>query len=307
MSTPVLRIRQRGQGRSGRPRPAVAVGSVSRASQWVARMLSVILLALLALASAAGLFIADLYRDPEPVVAMFRGYDLSALLVLVPLLAVTLLPALRASTRAQLVWLGGLAYAVYHSAIYVFGSEFNDLFLIHVALFSLSVYALGFALASLDVSRVAHRFAASTPTRLVSGILLVLGVTLALFWATPSIRFALTGDLPKEGSKLIVPIGITHLGWVLDLSLLVPAYILAGVLLRRRKPWGYVLAAIVLVAGVLQQVDYMTALAFQANAAIPGATAFDLFEPVITALYLIGAAVLLMGIQRVDETASVRA
>ena len=38
----------------------------------------------------------------------------------------------------------------------------------------------------------------------------------------------------------------------------------------------------------------MTALVFQANAHIPGATGFDPVEPFITAIYLIGAVVMLI-------------
>jgi hypothetical protein len=252
---------------------------------------------LLAAGSAAGLFVDDLYRDPAAVAAMFRAYDLTALMIIAPLLAVTLLPALRRSARAQLLWAGGLAYSVYHSAFYVFGTEFNDIFLIHVAVFSLSVFALGLALANLNVSGIARRFAERTPARLVGGILLFLAGTLAVFWAVPSIRFAFTDELPQEGSKLIVPIAITHLGWVLDLSLLVPGYVLAGVLLWRQAAWGYVLATIVLVGGLVQQVEYMTALVFQANAEIPGASGFDPIEPVITTLYLVGAVALLARIR----------
>lgn len=262
-----------------------------------ARILSGALATFLAIGSAVGLFIPDLYRDPAPVAAMFRGYDLIALALIAPMLAVTLLAALRRSARAQLLWMASLAYSVYHSAIFVFGARFNALFLVHVAVFSLAVFALGLALANLDAAAIARRFAERTPARLVGGILLFLAAVLAAFWAAPSIRFAFTGELPREGSKLIVPIAITHLGWVLDLSLLVPAYVLAGVLLWRRAAWGYVLATIVLVAGFVQQVGYMAALVFQANADIPEATAFDPFEPVIATLYLIGAAALLTRIR----------
>jgi hypothetical protein len=224
---------------------------------------------------------------------MFRGYDLIALMMFAPLLAVTLLPALRRSVRAQLLWTGGLAYAVYHSALYVFGTKFNDIFLVHVAVFSLSVFAFGLAIANLDVPGIARRFSDRTPARSIAAILLLLAATLAAFWVAPSIRFAITGEIPVESSELIVPTATTHLGWVLDLSLLVPAYTLAGILLWRRAPWGYVLATVVLIGGLVQQVDYMAALAFQANANIPGASGFDPFEPVIASLYLTGAGVLL--------------
>jgi hypothetical protein len=262
-----------------------------------ARVLSAILVGLLATASGAGLLVDYLYQDPVPVAAMFRGYDLIALIIIAPLLAVTLLPALRRSVRAQLLWTGGLAYAVYHSAMYVFGAKFNDIFLVHVAVFSLSVFAFGLAIANLDVPGIARRFSDRTPARSIAAILLLLSATLALFWMVPSIRFAITGEIPMESSELIVPTATTHLGWVLDLSLLVPAYALAGILLWRRAPWGYVLATVVLIGGLVQQVDYMTALGFQANANISGASGFDPFEPVIASLYLFGAVVLLASVR----------
>jgi hypothetical protein len=265
----------------------------SRRGLRVAQLLSAIDAILLAAGAAAGIFVRDLYRDPEPVAEMFRGYDLVALTIIAPCMTVMLLPRFRHSARGRLFWTGLLAYSVYHSAMFVFGTTFNRIFLVNVAVFSLSVFALSLALANLDVTAIARRFSDRTPVRLVGGILLFLAAVLAAFWSAPSLRFAFTGALPEEGSKLIVPITITHLGWVLDLAVLVPAYAAAGVLLRRRAPWGYVLSATVLIAGVLQQIEYMAALVFQANAGIPGASWFDPMEPFIIAIYLAGAALLL--------------
>ena len=55
-------------------------------------------------------------------------------------------------------------------------------------------------------------------------------------WVYHSVRFAVTGDLPA-GSFLVEPDTVVHLGFVLDLALLVPAYALAAVLLWRRSGW----------------------------------------------------------------------
>jgi len=53
-----------------------------------------------------------------------------------------------------------------------------------------------------------------------------------------------------------------------------------------------------LVAGTVHQLSYMVALVFQANAEVPGATAFDPQEPFITAAFLIAAAFLLANVRR---------
>jgi hypothetical protein len=177
----------------------------------------------LAAAAAAGLWIHDLYQDPGPVAAMFRGYDLVTLVVVAPLLAVTLLPRWRRSPRARLLWLSMLAFSVCNDALYVFGSGFNDVFLIHVAVFSLSIAALLLAAANLDVAGIGRHWPARTPVRWISVLLGFLAVGLGGMWIALSLRFAVTGEVPTEPSKLVLPPASTHLGWVLDLSLLVPS------------------------------------------------------------------------------------
>jgi hypothetical protein len=258
--------------------------------------MSVMILLLMAVASAGGLLIGGLYQDPASVGAMLRAYDLVTLVVVVPALAVVLLPSLRGSPGAQLVWLSALAYAVYDYATYVFGSAFNDLFLVHVALFSLSVFALALALANLDVASIAAGFRARTPARSVSVLLALPAIGLAAMWSFYALRFAFTGAAPGE-SLLVLPSASVHLGYVLDLALLVPGYALAAALLWRRAAWGYVLASVMAVFGTVYQLSYMTALVFQANAKVPGATSFDPAEPFIAGVFAV-AAVLLLGGRR---------
>ena len=66
------------------------------------------------------------------------------------------------------------------------------------------------------------------------------------------------------------------------------------------------LGAVLLVASAVIQVNYVLALAFQAAARIPGATAFDPQEPYIAAVITGGAAVLLAGVTRRPAAAAVR-
>jgi hypothetical protein len=77
-------------------------------------------------------------------------------------------------------------------------------------------------------------------------------------WMFHSLRFALTGEMPKE-SLLVLPPQAVQLGYTLDLVLLVLTKILAAVLFWRRASWGYVLATVTLLFGSVYQLNYMTA------------------------------------------------
>jgi hypothetical protein len=207
--TSALSAQARSLDRNHEPQDATSVEHAFRGHRAAGWIFSAVLVGLLAVGSAAGVFVDGLYRDPASVAAMFRGYDLVALTIIAPSLAVRLLPALRRSAGAQLVRTGALAYSVYHSAVYVFGTEFNDIFLIHVAMFSLSVIALTLTLGRMDIPGIARRFAHRTPVRSISVVLLLLAGTLAVFWSAPSLTYTFTGALPEEGSRLAVPIEIT--------------------------------------------------------------------------------------------------
>jgi hypothetical protein len=270
-----------------------AVGRARRA----ALLLSDLVVALMLVASLAGLMVPGLYRDPESLSAMYRGYDLVTLVLVVPLLTGVLVGVRRGSVLAELLWVGLLATPVYTYAFYVFGSTFNDLLLVHVAVFACAGIALVLALASLDVRAIAARFGPRTPVRTVGGFLAVLALGLGGMWTGGFVRFVLTGEVPP-GSALVETDAIVHLSIVLDLSLLVPMYIAGCVLVWRRAPWDYVLAAVALMSGIVQQISYLVALPFQTSAGVPGAVAFDLYEPIIAVPYVVGALLLLGSLTR---------
>jgi hypothetical protein len=108
-------------------------------------------------------------------------------------------------------------------------------------------------------------------------------------------------------TALVETDAIVHLGMALDLSLLVPLYAAAAVLLWRRAAWGCLLAPVALIAGLLHQVSYIVAMPFQVAAGVPGAGSYDPGEPVIVLLYLVATALLLHGARRTSTAESERA
>jgi hypothetical protein len=189
-----------------------------------------------------------------------------------------------------------LAYCVYNYAYYLFGAQINAGLLAHIAVFTGSLYALMLSLVALDVDRLAARFRPGTPVRAVAMIIGLLAVSLAAIQVSGLGGFALSGTVPQEPSQLVVPLEFTRLGAVLDLSLLVPAYLLAAIWLWRRRAWGYLLASTLLLAGGLHQISYMTAMLFQLAADVPGA-AFDTIEPIIVALFAVASGLLLVNLR----------
>jgi hypothetical protein len=226
---------------------------MTSATRRTAYRLSALVAVLMAVTAGLGLFSHDVYRDNALVAAGWYGNDLVTLLVATPLLMVALAGAWRGSKRATLVWLGLLAYVVYNYAFYLFGAAFNSLFLLYVALFTLSGAALIFGLAALDARSFYAQVSDALPTGRITAFLAGVGGSLGGFYVLQSLRYLETGEVPA----LVAATGLhTHLIAALDLSMVVPVALLGAVWLWRGEPWGYVLAVIWSVKGTV----YMMAL-----------------------------------------------
>ncbi|MCD2137496.1 hypothetical protein [Salinicoccus halitifaciens] len=141
------------------------IGGMEGKRKNAAFILSVIIVVLMVLGSAAGLFIDDLYQDNHLVTSGWYGNDLVTLLIAVPVLITSMIFLKRGSLRARLVWLGMLFYALYNYAFYLFGAAFNSLFLIYVALFTFLIFALILSISSLDLKVVKEQFHRRTPVK----------------------------------------------------------------------------------------------------------------------------------------------
>ena len=278
------------------PAPAhrsVGIARVAALLTWVA--------AALALAAAlAGLLIDGIYTGDAATAEMFRAYDLVTAVIVVPLLAITSRVARPGSVMAKLVTTSIVAYLVYTYAFYLFGAGFNDLFLVHVAIFATGLGALILTVATLDVAAVSDRLDARARLRPVAAVLAALAFGLGALWVYSAVDNLVTGDVPV-GSALVETDTIVHVGMALDLTLLVPLYTAAAVLHWRRAPWGLVLAAIALFAGILHQISYIVAMPFQVAADVTGAVSYDPAEPIIVLLYVVAAALLVRGMSRGSE------
>ncbi len=250
-------------------------------------------------ASVAGLTIKDLYQDGSSwATAALRGGDLVTLAVAVPILIVAMVLANRGSARARLVWIGALAYTVYNFAFYVFGAAFNDMFLVHVVAFSSSIFALIIAMTDLDASAIADRYRAAAPTRAVAGLLVLVGVVFAVLWSAFSISYAVSGHISLGAA----PLDGMHTVFAIDLSLMVPAMALAGVLLWKRTPWGFVMGAAMSIFGAVYQLNLAAAGWFQADAGVENVRRIDPVGAVFIVLFLLAAAVMIRELRPAEKS-----
>jgi hypothetical protein len=202
-------------------------------------ILSLFVTLLTACASAGGLFIEGLYRDSEFYRTAWLGNDMVTLTLVVPLSLITLGYVRRGSERAQLMLIGIMAYTLYNYSFYLFGAVFNMFFLLYVSLFAFSIYGLIFGIGILDLKTLDQHFSNKTPVRGICIYLLLISLPLAIIEGSQCLEFIIHKKVP-DAPPLI---------FALDLGVIVPNSALAAILIWQRRPWGFVLAAMMLTKG----------------------------------------------------------
>jgi hypothetical protein len=199
-------------------------------------ILTILVTTLAFMASVGGLYAPDIYKDSELIKKAWMANDIITI-PLAALLPVTLLLQKHDDERPLLVWLGLMLYMCYNYAFYLFGAKFNELFLIYVALFSLSLYSIIIGLLTVNI----YAIPVSPPSRkrqlLTSGFLFLIALPILIVEIEQCVSFIFSGKTPE----------VPTLIFALDLSTVVPTTILASVLLLKKNPWGNVLAMMMLV------------------------------------------------------------
>jgi len=170
---------------------------------------------------------------------------------------------------------GALGYLLYVYATYALGVAYNPLYLAYLALLAASLFGLVAAFAATDRAALAAAAAdPELPHRFLSRFLLTSAGVTAVLWLQPLVTALLQGTAPAG-----LDVYTTTVTYALDLAVITPAAALAGVLVRRREPLGYLLAAPLLVTLVLLLPTITLSTALQAAAGI-SFTAAEVAGPV---------------------------
>ncbi|HET9708509.1 MAG TPA: hypothetical protein VFP39_09405 [Gemmatimonadales bacterium] len=206
-------------------------------------LLTALIVLLAAPVHLIGLLVPGIYRDPAVLLPQNLGTDVVTLCVGIPLLGLAGGAMRGGSVRARLLWLGALGYLVYAYGMYALGVRWNPLFLAYLALFGLSFFTLTIGLVGTDAALLRQR-AKRAPVRLIAGYLLLIAVMVAALWLAEEVGALLRGAAPPSVVQFEAPTNIVH---IFDLGIVLPAFVIAAVMLLRGRPWGYVLAGVLLV------------------------------------------------------------
>lgn len=223
----------------------------------LAYSISFIIAILMAAASVAGLLHRTVVYPTDELLRTFVSNDVVNLLIGLPILLGSMWLAWRGKLIGLLFWPGALFFVLYNYIVYVFAMPLNVAFLLHLALVTLSVYVLIDLVASIDGKVVQQQLAGAVPERLAGGVLAGLGLLFFLRVVGVLVN-ALTSQTPIVETELAL-----HTA---DFST-APAWVICGVLLWRRKEFGYVTGL---------------GLLFQASMLFIGLIIFLLLQPFLT-------------------------
>lgn len=228
-------------------------------------------------ASLLGLFDPSIYgQETDNWATQGKGQDLGNLIAVVTLMASGYL-YYKGSYKAALVWLGTLFYLIYAYIVYAVAVHFNSLFLIYVAVLGLSTYAILSVIGNLRAHE-AH-YPSSTARKIAGYTIISIGALFGLLWLSELIPALLSGTVPqsiKEAGLWVNPI---H---VIDLSVVLPGFIIAGYLALKGKQSGLFYVAPWLVFSVLMGASIVAAMIMMSTAG---------FASVIPALVMVSLVV----------------
>ena len=216
---------------------------------------SALISVLVVVASVAGLIDPQVYElETENWATQAKGQDLGNLLAVV-VLVVAALRYHQGSRRAGLVWLGALLYLIYAFIVYAVAVHLNYLFLVYVAVLGLSAWAVIFNVN--DVRGSGIRYPQGRSRTVAASVIIATGVMFAGLWLSELVPALLTGEVPTSLTDAGLWVNPIH---VIDLSMVLPGFIVSGVAALQGRDHGLFWLAPWLVFSVLMGSSIIAAM-----------------------------------------------
>jgi hypothetical protein len=243
--------------------------------------LSIAVGVLVAVAALQGLFNQSIYAaEATSFAVQGRAQDLVTAVWVLPLYGVALYHLRRGSLAARLGWLGILLYFAYTYLLAAMGLAYNSLFLLYVAIYSLSLALLIVGLTCVHLSDLPWRFSLRFPRRAIAVFMMLVGVALAGLWLMEIVRSIAAGTPPAMLADTVTQSLVVQ---ALDLGLIVPLSIVGAIALWRGTGLGYLLSGLVLTKAVTMGPALLSMAAFLSAAGLTVAAPMVAFAALVTA------------------------
>lgn len=190
-------------------------------------------------------------HDSVSMAAQAIAQDYVTLFLGVPLLLLSFYLYRKGLLKGSLLLTGTLGYFLYTYTSYSFLSMYNQMFLIYVALMSASFFAFTLMMMSFEIKNLPMFFSNKMPVKFLGGFLLFVSFVFGMMW-TGKLGFPLMNSTPPEDLQHYT----TFVIQALDLGFVVPIGLISGILLIQRKPFGYLLAPVI----IIKEITLLTAM-----------------------------------------------
>jgi len=207
--------------------------------------------------SLAGILFSHSVYPTEALRQTFLANDVVDLVIGMPILALSMWLAWRGRLIGLLLWPGALFYIVYDYIAYAFAMWATGWFLPYLILLALSLYTMVALISRMDSTAIRQRLSGHMWERFVAGVLIGFGVLFFLRGVG-----VVAGDLSNG-----TPLDQVSLATTLADFLNTPVWVVGGIQLWRRRPFGYATGL---------------GLLFQASMLFVGLIIFMILQPVLT-------------------------
>lgn len=235
-------------------------------------------------------------NDSVAIAAQGKASDFVTIVMGIPLLAVSLYFACKGSFRGRILLTGTLGYFLYTYMSYTFLWMYNRLFIIYVLLMSLSLYAFILCMMSFDMENIKSYFHKKLPVKFLGGFQVFIAFTIGMLWL---------GKLAPSIFQGKVPVGLEQYTTLviqgMDLGIVVPAAFLSGILLIKRKPFGYLLSSVIIIKGITMLSSISAMIINQALNSVSMGAAEVIIFPFFNIIAIICLVILLKNIEEIKN------
>jgi len=163
--------------------------------------------------------------------------DYVTLFIGIPTLIIALILARKGYSKGRFLLAGVLGYFLVTYLFYTVMAMYNQYFLAYVSLMGLTFFALSLTLFSFDIDRLSKLFSENIPAKFTGGFLVFNAFSIAMLVLSVVVPPLLNGSIyPGELEHYT-----TLIVQGMDLGLLLPLAVVSGILLIRKKSFGYLL------------------------------------------------------------------